>query len=305
MGRGLIPDTHPLCFNSWRRRALKETDLFVLAGGALDWRFRHGHDLAPGCSVIHAGLNADHLGINHPTAWQACMPPMEFVKKLRDVLNEPLDGLSGWDGLLGQYGKPRGRPFAEAYVNPAGYADPYRFLAGLGERLPEDAIVVIDGSICLSLANHALRASRPFSWFDPGLNGCIGSGIPQAIGARLAAPDRPVVAIIGDTGFAMSAFELETAARYGIAIKVIVFNNSGITGAHRDRKIYGGPGNQRITRFHPDVRHESIAKGLGIDSKSSDDAATAMEMIDVMLAAEGPTCLNLRMDPNFPVPDIW
>lgn len=305
MGRGMLPDDHPLCFNTWRRRALRETDLLILIGGALDWRFRHGHDLVDSCKVIQAGLNADYLGMNRPTASLARLSPPDFVIGLGEALAEPVNGVSGWHELLVEFGKPRGQPFSSAYVNPAGFADPYRFLLGLRERLPEEAIVVIDGSICLSLANHALRASRPFSWFDPGLNGCIGAGIPHAIGAKLAAPDRPVVAIVGDTGFGMSGTELETAARYGIALKAILFNNGGVTGSHRDKKIFGGDSPRRIARFQPNVHHEQIVKGLGVDSKSSGDADTALKIFDSMLEADGPTCLTLEIDPDFPVPDIW
>jgi 2-hydroxyacyl-CoA lyase 1 len=305
MGRGLLPDAHPLCFNRWRRRALQKTDLFILVGGALDWRFRHGRDLAAGCKVVQVGLDADLLGMNVANAWQARMAPARFVNGLGKALPESLNGLSGWHDLLAELGSQSARPFARDYVSPSGFVDPEVFLRGLQCRLPKEAIVVIDGSICLSLSNHLLRAGRPFSWFDPGLNGCIGAGIPQAIGAKLAAPDRPVVAIVGDTGFGMSGTELETAARYGIAVKVIVFNNSGITGAHRDRRIFGNAAARSVAGYQRGLRYDRMAEGLGVRSACSDDADTALEQFDSMITADGPACLNLQIDPDFPVPDIW
>jgi 2-hydroxyacyl-CoA lyase 1 len=305
MGRGTLPDEHPLCLNAFRRRVLQRTDLLVMIGGALDWRFRFGKDLSAECRFIQAGRDPDQLGMNRPADWQACMEPIESVKGLSQRLTNSLNSMVGWREEIDSFGEHLGKPYDRDYINPPGFADPTVFLSGLRERLPDSVILVVDGGICLSMANHFLRAKQPFSWFDAGFNGCIGSGIPQAVGAKLAEPERPIVAIIGDSGFGMSSIELETAARYGIAIKVVVFNNSGINGAHRDRQIFGDEKGRSIARFQPGLRYDLVAKGLGVESGCSDNADTAVEHFMEMLDVEGPACLNLLVDPDFPIPDIW
>jgi acetolactate synthase-1/2/3 large subunit len=106
--------------------------------------------------------------------------------------------------------------------------------------LPDDAIVTVDGGLH-NFFSARLKITRPGSFLVSAGLGAMGYGLPAAMGAKLAHPDRPVVALVGDGGFAMVSQDLETAVRCNIPVVVVVYNNNAF-GAQRMRqqRDYGG-----------------------------------------------------------------
>jgi len=109
-------------------------------------------------------------------------------------------------------------------------------VVGGAERLPlavadlggEDDPVeptAVDGGDILSFARQAVPGRRPGGWLDSGSFGCLGYGVAAACAAKLAFPDRQAVALVGDGAFGLGAIELDTAARHGLQILVLVSNN--------------------------------------------------------------------------------
>ena len=82
-----------------------------------------------------------------------------------------------------------------------------------------------DGGDILSFARQAVEVSAPGCWLDSGPFGCLGYGIASACAAKLARPDRPAVALLGDGALGLQAMELDTAARHGLGILVVVSTN--------------------------------------------------------------------------------
>jgi acetolactate synthase I/II/III large subunit len=102
-----------------------------------------------------------------------------------------------------------------------------RLMGELNNALPEDAVLIADGGFAAHWAGLLYDAKRPGRGFVPDRGfASIGYGLPGAIGAKLAVPDRPVVALTGDGGFNMVLGELETARRLKLAITIIVVNNA-------------------------------------------------------------------------------
>lgn len=125
----------------------------------------------------------------------------------------------------------------------------FEWLAELRAVLPEDAITVLDGNIVMTAAPRMLLVRRPASRLTPGTNGCMGIGIPFAVGAKLARPEIPVVAIVGDFAFGLSAIELETAVRHHVPVVVVVANNAGAGGATRQRSFFAADHPERVLQF--------------------------------------------------------
>src|SRR6185503_5077063 len=101
---------------------------------------------------------------------------------------------------------------------------PGRTIATLRRVLPDDAIVSTDAGNFASWAGRGFRFRRPGTFLGP-TSGAMGYGLPAAIAAALVHRDRPVVALVGDGGLAMSMVELETAVRIGARVVVVVFDN--------------------------------------------------------------------------------
>ena len=134
------------------------------------------------------------------------------------------------------------RAYLDSSTVPAsrsdGGIDPSQVVAALREVLPEDAVVANDAGNFSAFLHRYWRYNLPRTQLAPA-NGAMGYGVPAAVAAKLAAPERPVVACCGDGGFLMTGQELETAVRYETPILVVVFRNGmhGTIAMHQAREV--------------------------------------------------------------------
>jgi thiamine pyrophosphate-dependent acetolactate synthase large subunit-like protein len=162
-------------------------------------------------------------------------------------------------------------------------------IAALDRALPQERIVAGDSTQPVYAANHLLPMHRPRSWLMPIGYGCLGCALPMAIGAKLAAPERPVIAIAGDGGFVFTVQELATAASLGLALPVLVYNNDGY-GEIREAMDHAG-----IRRLGIDAHHDlqGVARGFGC----AHIRIEALDELDGALASAfgspGPTVVEL------------
>lgn len=168
---------------------------------------------------------------------------------------------------------------------------PRRALRELERAMPADAIVSTDiGNIC-SLANSYLRFRRAPSFLAAMTFGNCGYAYPVALGAKIAAPDRPVVAYVGDGAWGMSLAEVLTAVREGIAVVAVVFNN-GQWGAEKRNQI-----DFYANRFAgTDLRNPSfagIAQAMGAEGRTVSQPDEIADALRAALAAGRPSVLEI------------
>ena len=306
MGRGLLPDTHPLCVNGVRNQALHRADLILLAGAWFDWRFRLGTSLNRSATVIHVHPDPDELGRNVDSAMCVREVPMPFLGALAASMREKRNpDRSSWLAELVSFQKDIPNSTFGSAVSDQGLLDPHWLIKKLRESLPSRTFLVVEASLSLSVAQHGLVAEEPFSWLDPGRGGCIGAGIPLAMGACCAHPHRPVLAIVGDAGFGMSGFDLETAVRHHLPVKVIVMNNSGISGHLRQKAFLPADYPERFSAYQDRLAYEVVAGALGCAGESVSHPGEWAAALDRLFQAKGPYCLNAHVNPLMPPPRIW
>lgn len=171
-----------------------------------------------------------------------------------------------------------------------------RALERLEQALPDNRILVTDGGRFMTEVWCRISAPTPQSFVVTANFGSIGLGIPEAIGAGLADPDRPVVVFSGDGGFMMGGInEFNTAVRLGLDLIVIVANDSAYGAEHiqfLDRKM-----DPSLTEFHwPSFAGIATSLGgQGIEVHSSDDLETALAAIKTR---NGPVLIELHLDPH-------
>lgn len=263
--RGLLAESHPWAVQGGQARAaaLVQADLVVLLGADLDWRLRFGAEFDPGAAVI--------LVDDSPEPGQGVVQGLECVRADAGLL---LNRLAQFLHPSPRQGSP---PSANlAMVPPAAPAPPTAPPTTLPGPLsiPEvfevirvvvspQAFLVVDGKITLQAAQRFLPREHPFLHLDPGWNGCMGSGVPFAMAARLHHPGRPVLLVTGDLAFGMGAIELETAVRHRLPFVVLVINNDGAVGSlsQMGKLPRGHP--ERVHAFQPALGYELLANGLG------------------------------------------
>ena len=117
---------------------------------------------------------------------------------------------------------------------------PMRVYKELGDFLDRDAIVVGDGGDFVSFAGRVWETWEPGTWMDPGPYGCLGAGPGQAIGAKLAHPERQVCLLLGDGAFGFSGMEFDTMVRHNLPIVAVMGNNGIWALEHHPMKfLYG------------------------------------------------------------------
>jgi acetolactate synthase I/II/III large subunit len=157
---------------------------------------------------------------------------------------------------------------------------------------PADAVVVSDAGDFAQALLRRFRFDRQRSFIAP-LNGAMGYGLPAAIGAQLAEPERPVFCIAGDGGLLMTAGEMETATRLGLDLTVVVFNN-GAYGTIRTRQAEAFPGREFGTSLG-DVRFNEIAKAMGWRAWPVQTPAELDAALSGAASASGCRLIEVRM----------
>ena len=172
--------------------------------------------------------------------------------------------------------------------------DPSQVIVALQEVLPEDAILTNDAGNFSGFLHRYWRYNHPRTQLAPA-NGAMGYGVPAAVAAKLAAPERRVVALAGDGGFLMSGQEIETAVRYGTPILVVVFRNRmhGTITMHQTREL-GRTAGIEIG----DVDLAGYARSLGAAGHTVRDPDQLVPTLEEALASESAALVEVVTDPD-------
>jgi len=304
MGRGFLPDDHPLCCNPARRFLQSQADVLLVVGARLDWTFRFGSEFAPDAKIIQIDIHQPEIGVNvTPTVGITGDAKDVLVRLVAHLDADPprKDKLSSWHALLEDAKQSKLREWSRLMASDRVPMSPYRMLKEVREFLPREAICVLDGNVFMAAAQQVLPSYLPISRFTAGTNGCMGVGIPFGIGAKLARPERPVVVVCGDTAFGFSAMEMETAVRHQLPIIVVVVNNDGNSGALQQKAFYP-PGYERVTMFQPDIRYEQIMRAFGGAAEFVERPEQLRPALERAARSGIAACINVKVDPHAPYP---
>jgi len=235
-GRGVLSEDHPLAIRSDLcdvrdiNALIADSDLLLALGIKFSHNGARGFRLTiPQQRLIHVDAAEQVLGGNYPVALGICADVPDFVARLLQQLTTRAASASAWttDEIVGWRARIRaGYPASiEPRVGGVAPATAAKFCEVLREVLPRESILVTDSGW------HQMLVRRHFPVFCcrglmvPTDLQSMGYGLPAAIGAKLAAPDRPVVLVTGDGSLLMSGMALLTAVRHRLGITVIVFND--------------------------------------------------------------------------------
>jgi thiamine pyrophosphate-dependent acetolactate synthase large subunit-like protein len=165
-----------------------------------------------------------------------------------------------------------------------------QLLAGLRAALPDDATVFTDMTQVAYLGNYAFPANRPGTWFHPSGYGTLGYALPAAIGALVAEPGRPVVALAGDFGIQFTSQELATAVELKLSLPIVIWNNSAL-GQIRDDMIAAAIPPTGVVGHNPDFLALARAYGAHAERPRGPEELTAA--IESAHARGGPTVLEV------------
>ncbi len=300
MARGTIPDDHPHFANGARGEALKHADAILMVGGRFIWIFGFG---APG--TFAKGVRLAQIDIAAEELWSGADLEEGLVADARSAV-EQLDAALAGRSLRSQGGAWLARLAAKRQQNEAGLEramgsdavpiDPHRLCRELRDALPRDARIAVDGETIMGIARQVLPCYVERGLLNAGTTGCMGTGVPYAIGAKLARPEAPSVALLGDYAFGAAALEVETAARVGAPVVFVVANNEGIAG-HAIQDGMFPPGAPRIASLLP-AHYEKLAELVDGHAERVERPEAIRPALERALASGRVSVVHVRIDPK-------
>jgi thiamine pyrophosphate-dependent acetolactate synthase large subunit-like protein len=262
---------------------ISEADLIVAWGSTLNmWTTRHGRLIGPGTAVAQVDLNPAALGANPRVTLAICGELTSVARACVEELARRGAPRPGWrtpelGARIAAEGRWRDVPYADE--TGAGRIDPRTLSIALDDLLPAQRTVVIDSGNFMGYPSMFLSVPDNAGFCFTQAFQSIGLGLPSALGAAIARPDRLTVAALGDGGFLMSVAELTTAARLGLPLLIVVYNDAAY-GAEVHH--FGPHGHPLDTVTFPDSDLAAIARGFGctgITVRVPDDLAAARDWL--------------------------
>ena len=298
LGRGCLAADHELFFSRARRQALGAADVALVIGVPMDFRLGFG-------AVF--GAETEIVVIDRTEQVRA--HPRRVAAALHGPLAGTLAELAGcgpgrshrrWIGEL-RAGETAAREGERAELeDDRAPLHPMRIYGELGRLLERNAIVVGDGGDFVSYAGRLIESYEPGCWLDSGPFGCLGSGLGYALAAKLARPERQVVLLVGDGAFGFAGMELDTLARHGVGVVVVVGNN-GIWGLekHPMEWLYGY---SVAADLRPGTRYDLVAEALGCHGELVERPAELRPALERALGSGRPALVNVLTDPAVAYP---
>src|SRR4029079_10793948 len=171
------------------------------------------------------------------------------------------DGTGAWVESLRSTEDEKRAGEADEFADDRAPLHPLRIYAELAQMLDRRAIVSGDGGDFVSYAGRVVNTYEPGCWMDPGPFGCLGAGPGQAIGAKVANPDKQVCLLLGDGAFGFAGMEFDTMARHGLGVVGVMGNNGIWALEHHPMKFLYGY--SVAAELRPETRYDELVETLG------------------------------------------
>ncbi len=271
--RGLVPADHPAGVGAMRGAAMAEADTVLVLGRKLDYQTGYGSPavFAGASHFIRIADNAGELLDNRRGEPELLADiPLALSAIVEAARNrEPARDKAWIDRMRGEHEKRTAAGKAKTHdAGPDGYVHPMAIFDAIRALAKPNAIAVADGGDLLSFARVGLEAK---TYMDAGAFGCLGVGVPYAIAASLAYPERQVFCVTGDGAYGINAMEIDTAVRHGAKIVVIISNNAAWNIERHDQATNYGGRVVGTTLAYSD--YAMMARGLGAHGERVTKAA--------------------------------
>ena len=299
MGKGLLPDTHPLCAGAARSTVLRDSDVVMLVGARLNWLLSHGKGKTWGSApkkFIQIDIEPKEMDSNVEIAAPVVGDIGSCVGALLSAMGDKWSAApADWVGSIASKREENVAKMAPRLMNnnsPMDYHGALGVLRAIVKERP-DAILVNEGANTLDLARGIIDVYQPRKRIDVGTWGVMGIGMGYAIGAAVET-GKPVLAVEGDSAFGFSGMEVETICRYKLPVCIVIFNNDGI---YRGTDVNSAGADPATTVFVKGARYDKMIEafgGVGVNATSPDELRRAVKQA---MDSGKPTLINAVIDP--------
>ena len=297
--RGLVPDDHPYCFGFFdtalnrAARLLRQADVVMLLGRKQDIILGYAAPptIAPDARIVQVDPSPAEIGRNRGVAVGMVGQVASVIEQMTSEAEGHLWKESPWLQEL-QAERDAQTQWLDSLAIPETPMHAVKVHKTLQKFLRRDDCLVFDGGDFCHFARALFPAFRTRSWLYVSPSGMIGTGLPTALAAKLAYPDRRVILLTGDGSFGFNAMEFDTAVRHNLSI-VAVMGNDAAWGIDRQIQLslYGRP---TATDLWP-TRYDQVVVGLGGHGEYVQRPEELAPALERAFAAERPALLNVEV----------
>jgi 2-hydroxyacyl-CoA lyase 1 len=299
MGKGVLPDSHPLSVGAARSHALQNADVVFLMGARLNWIMHFG--LPPRFSkdvrIVQLDIAPETIGQNAPTEVALVGDGKAIVGQLNKALGNrewvyPKD--MPWRTAIAEKAAGNAKQIAPQLADDAAPANYYRALKDVAAWTPEDAIIIGEGASTMDIGRTQLFNSKPRHRLDAGSYGTMGIGMGFVVAAAVVHPDKPIISVSGDSAIGFSGMEMETVCRYQLPVKIVVFNNGGIGPGHAEPPA-NPLQNMRPNALIYGARYDKMMEAFGGKGWFIENPKDLKGALQEAMAFRGPALVNVMI----------
>ena len=299
MALGMLPKAHPLSLGMLGMHGarstnyiLQEADLLIVMGARFDDRaIGKTEQFCPNAKIIHVDIDRAELG-------KIKQPHVAIQGDVAEVLAQLIPQTDAadradWRQLVADLQKE----FPGAIPTEGDPLSHYGLINAVAACVDDSAIITTDVGQHQMWTAQAYPLNRPRQWLTSGGLGTMGFGLPAAVGAALANPDRKVICFSGDGSLMMNIQEMATAAENQLDVKIILMNNEALGLVHQQQSLFYKQGVFAAT-YPGMINFMQIAAGFGLhtcDLNAEEDAHAALQ---AALSRPGPALIHVRIDPE-------
>lgn len=299
MALGMLPKAHPLSLGMLGMHGarstnyiLQEADLLIVMGARFDDRaIGKTEQFCPNAKIIHVDIDRAELG-------KIKQPHVAIQGDVADVLAQLIPQTDATDRAdWRQMVADLQREFPGAIPTEGDPLSHYGLINAVAACVDDSAIITTDVGQHQMWTAQAYPLNRPRQWLTSGGLGTMGFGLPAAVGAALANPDRKVICFSGDGSLMMNIQEMATAAENQLDVKIILMNNEALGLVHQQQSLFYKQGVFAAT-YPGMINFMQIAAGFGLhtcDLNAEEDAHAALQ---AAISRPGPALIHVRIDPE-------
>ena len=292
-GRGVIPEDHPRCFLGARSMAFREADVVLVVGTRSNniSSFFSPPRWSNGAKFIFVNTDAKEIGHNAPAEIGILGDAGAVFSQLTEEARGRFkpDSDTPWTEALRDRDAQRVAQTAEIMDSDKIPMHPLRLCKEVRDFIDRDAVLAVDGHEILNFARQSIPSYVPGHRVNAGTHGTMGVGVPFAIAAKVAKPDKQVVCLTGDGAFGWHGFEIDTAVRHKLNVIFIISNNGSFTAAERD--LVNPQKHLGYTRY------DRMMEAFGGYGEWVEDPSNIRAALERAVASGKPAMINVKVDP--------
>jgi len=304
MARGAVPEDGPLgiggFFFGGRAAAMAAPDVVLLLGGRLGL-FTGGRQqsiIPAGAKVIQVDIAGEEIGRSRDIDVGIVADCRETLRAfVREASGRTFPSREAWAAQLRQAHSAVRGLFAQGLSPDRRPIHPYGLARQVAEFIAGRGVLVADGGETFVWAELALEAKQPGRYLGHGYLGCLGTGIPFGLAAKLAHPDEPVLVLTGDGSVGLNFAEFDTAVRHNLPVVVVVNNDQAWGMCKHEQMVRRGRDRIVATELGP-TRYEKAAEAFGVHAELVEDGSQVTPAIERAFASGRPACINVMTDPD-------